>query len=406
MKRKSINSANRLILLFMSVYMVSYITRINYAAIIAEIERETGMPRTALAAALTSSSVFYGAGQFLSGYCGEKFRPKRLIFAGILVSAAMNVVMCFGNSSQLMIPVWCVNGLAQAFLWPPMVRLMVALFKGSDYDRASTVISWGASFGTILVYLAAPAVITLSGWRAVFGISAACGIIMAVIWQRHCPEEMTEEKQEKAGRKEAAERGRVFTPALAAVMLAVMMQGILRDGVTTWMPSYISETYHLSSAVSILTNVVLPVFGILCMGLAIRFYEKFWRNPMQCGGVFFGIGAMAALLLTLLSGHSALGSVFSSALLTGCMHGVNLILICMVPPLFQKQGNVSMVSGLLNSCTYVGSALSTYGIAVLSEHAGWKMTSFAWCLVAVLGMGLCFLSMRAYQQERGKKYAK
>ncbi len=70
---------NRLILLFMAVYMVSYITRINYAAIIAEIVRETGRPKAALTAALTGCSVFYGAGQFLSGYCGGKFRPKRLI---------------------------------------------------------------------------------------------------------------------------------------------------------------------------------------------------------------------------------------------------------------------------------------------------------------------------------------
>lgn len=401
MRQRSVGRTNRLILLFMAVYMVSYITRINYAAIIAEVVRETGMPKAALAAALTGCSVFYGAGQFLSGYCGGKFRPKRLILAGMLVSSAMNVAMLFCDSPLLMTLAWCVNGLAQAFLWPPMVRLMVAFFKGNDYDRASTVISWGASFGTILVYLAAPVIITLSSWRVVFGVSASCGILMAVIWQRCCPEEDSGKKQEEAGKE--AKRGRLFTPVLATVMLAVVMQGILRDGVTTWMPSYISETYHLSSAISILTNVVLPVFGILCMGLAIRFYERFWNNPMQCGGVFFGIGAAAALLLTFLSGHSAVGSVFCSALLTGCMHGVNLILICMVPPLFQKRGNVSMVSGLLNSCTYIGSALSTYGIALLSEHAGWRTTSFVWCLTAVMGMIFCFWSMRSYNQEEGKR---
>ena len=42
---------------------------------------------------------------------------------------------------------------------------------------------------------------------------------------------------------------------LAIIMLAIMMQGILRDGITTWMPSYISETFHLASSVSILTGI-------------------------------------------------------------------------------------------------------------------------------------------------------
>ncbi len=57
------------------------------------------------------------------------------------MSSAMNVAMLFCDSSLLMTMAWCVNGLAQAFLWTPMVRLMVAFFKGNDYDRASTVIS-------------------------------------------------------------------------------------------------------------------------------------------------------------------------------------------------------------------------------------------------------------------------
>ena len=48
---------------------------------------------------------------------------------------------------------------------------------------------------------------------------------------------------------------------LFGVMIAIVMQGMLRDGVTTWMPSYISETYNLSNAIAILTGVVLPVFS-------------------------------------------------------------------------------------------------------------------------------------------------
>ena len=46
-------------------------------------------------------------------------------------------------------------------------------------------------------------------------------------------------------------------------------------------------------------------------------------------------------------------SVALSALVTGCMHAVNLVLICMIPARFEKYGIVVYV-GLLNSCTYVG----------------------------------------------------
>ena len=55
-----------------------------------------------------------------------------------------------------------------------------------------------------------------------------------------------------------------------------------------------------------------------------------------------------------------------------------------------KYGNTSLVSGLLNSCTYIGSAISTYGIAALAETIGWKHTVFLWFLIAVDGSVICF----------------
>jgi OPA family glycerol-3-phosphate transporter-like MFS transporter len=76
------------------------------------------------------------------------------------------------------------------------------------------------------------------------------------------------------------------------------------------------------------------------------------------------------------------------------MHGVNLMLVCMIPSFFQKYGNVSTVSGVLNSCTYVGSAVSTYGIALLSEAYSWKFTLFIWVLIALLGTIICFIASK------------
>ena len=61
---------------------------------------------------------------------------------------------------------------------------------------------------------------------------------------------------------------------LILIRIVIIIQGALRDGVTTWMPSYISETYKLGSAVSILTGVVLPIFSILCFELTSFIYRK------------------------------------------------------------------------------------------------------------------------------------
>jgi OPA family glycerol-3-phosphate transporter-like MFS transporter len=80
------------------------------------------------------------------------------------------------------------------------------------------------------------------------------------------------------------------------------------------------------------------------------------------------------------------------------MHGVNLMLVCMVPAFFKKRGKVSTVSGVINACTYVGSAASTYGIARLSGTIGWHSTVLVWVGIASLGTLICALTARPWKR--------
>lgn len=389
---------NRLIFLFTITYMVSYITRINYGAIISEMELATGFGRSHLSMALTGSFITYGLGQIISGVLGDRFSPKKLVTTGLIITILMNILIPVCNSPYLMLAVWCVNGFAQSFMWPPIVRLMTAFLSDDDYKKASVRVSWGSSFGTIFVYTVAPLVITLLSWKAVFYVSAVMGIIMCFIWNRYSYDTEPVKRQQEE-KKYGSVAGVIFNPVMICVMLVIVLQGMLRDGVTTWMPSYISETFNLSSAVSILTGVVLPIFSIISFQVASRLYRRTFTSPVSCAGVMFGVGAISALVLYLFSSYNAAFSVAMATLLTGCVHGVNLMLVCMVPAFFRKYGSVSTVSGIINSCTYVGSAISTYGIALLSENFGWSTTLLAWAIIAVTATLICVVNIKPWRNK-------
>ena len=222
--------------------------------------------------------------------------------------------------------------------------------------------------------------------------------MMLLVWRRSAPDISVTAKQKSHGMQKKNHTG-IFSPLVIAIMAAIALQGMLRDGVTTWMPSYISETYNLGNGISIFSGVLLPLFGIASFYIASRIYGDRLKSPVAGSAIIFAVGAVAALGLFFLNGTSAVGSILLSALLTGCMHGVNLLLICMVPPFFKAQGNVSTVSGVLNSCTYVGSAVSTYGIARLSGSIGWQNTVFVWFLIAFAGTTICFLSIRSWNKR-------
>ena len=397
---KGNSTANKLILLFACTYMVSYLTRINYGTIISAMVNQTGFTKDSLSMALTGSFITYGAGQIISGILGDRFSPKKLVAYGFIVTIAINILLPFCGNPWLMCAVWCVNGFAQSFMWPPLVRLMSSMLSAEAYQKASVRVSWGSSVGTILLYLCSPLILSVLSWQWVFWICATCGICMLLVWLKAAPNGEVKQIAKPQNVQSKNLKG-IFSPLMIAIMVAVALQGMLRDGVTTWMPSYISETYHLDSGVSILSGVLLPLFSIISFQIASRMYGGQLKNPVGCAGIIFAVGAIAAFGLFLLNGASAVASVLFSALLTGCMHGVNLMLICMIPPFFKKEGNVSTASGILNSCTYIGSAISTYGIALLSEWIGWRYTVLLWCAIAAAGGIICLICMPVWNKKYG-----
>lgn len=390
---------NAIVFLFSMTYMVSYITRTNFGAIISEMESATEFSRSLISMAITGSFITYGVGQIVSGIIGDFFSPKKLLSIGLLVSVLMNFLIPFCNSPYLMALVWSVNGFAQSFMWPPLITLMTYLLNEEDYKKNVVKISWGSSFGTIAIYLISPLLIMLLSWKAVFFFASVCGIIMLFFWNKYSydidrkPMDKTQEK-EQTGSKTG-----FFSAVLAVVMIVIVLQGTLRDGVQTWMPSYISDEYNLGNEISILSGVILPIFTILVYNITSKLYRTKLKNPLLCAGIIFGIGAIAAVGLYLFTGKSAFVSVLMCAVLTGCMHGVNLMLVSMLPAFFGKTGKVSSVTGLLNSCTYIGSAISTYGVAVLSERFDWGITLIVWCAIAIVGTLVCFLCVKPWKNR-------
>ena len=132
-------SQKSIVLMCCIVYFISYITRKNYAAIMVEFVNDTGIAIDSASLALAGHAIFYGAGQLVSGYLGDKIKPKFLIACGLFTTALMNILLPFCSEVALLTTVWYINGLAQAMMWPPIVKALSSTFSSSDDYKKSTV---------------------------------------------------------------------------------------------------------------------------------------------------------------------------------------------------------------------------------------------------------------------------
>lgn len=405
---KTISSRVRAVsYLLMLIYFGSYVMRINFAVMMVKIGAEMELEKSALAVIVTGLTVFYGLGQIVSGIIGDKIKPRYMLSIGLFLAAASNVAICLCDTVPLMTVVWCVNGFAHSMLWPPIVRTMSTYFDDAEYSYAAVRVSWGSSVATILLYSLCPLLLTVMNWRYIMLLCAACGVAIATVWlifEKKLISTMNEREVMLPTNDKGASAYKmpkyVIIP-IVLVMLGIIFQGMLRDGVTNWMPSYLLESFGMSEESSIFATVILAVFSIISFYIFDLLHRKVFKNEVFCAGVIYIASFISAAVLYVINrfADSAIASMLLMAVIVACMHGINLMLISVVPKRFAASGKVSTFSGIFNSCTYIGAAISTYGFAAIAEgEGGWNATILLWAIIALLGCIMCFVAIPLWKK--------
>ncbi len=393
------------------IYFGSYLMRINVTVMMVRICSDMSLTKTALAVVITGLTVSYGFGQLVSGFIGDRISPAVMISSGLGIAVFCNILMCFCTGVPYMTLVWTVNGFAHAMLWPPIVRLMSIHLNEYEYSYAMVRVSWGSSFATIFLYLGCPVLLRFLNWRPIIFICAVGGSLILILWislykklftAEHIGGERAEPKKESKKEEALPLPKFVFLP-IALIMLGIICQGILRDGVTNWMPSYMLETFGLSEEQSIVSTVILAVFSIVSFSAFSFINSKIFKDEVLSATAIFVMSAVVSAVLYISNtffSASVPVSMLLMALIVAFMHGINIMLIGHVPKRFVKYGKVATFSGVLNSCTYIGASLSTYAFASIAENKGWNATILTWVIVSAVGIVFCAVAVPIWKRFR------
>lgn len=384
------------------VYFGSYITRINFAVLLINILSDLNYEKTELSVVITGLTISYGIGQVICGFLGDKIKPRYMLMGGLLLAAICNACMAlpFVTGIPMMTVIWSINGFAQAMLWPPIVRIMSTYLTDDEYGYASVRVSWGSQFATALLYLICPLLLKALSWRIIILLCALVSFSIDVIWTFSSKKLLSEplnviEVKDKTEKKKGSPLPIfVFFP-LACIILGIISQGSMRDGVTNWMPSLLLESFGLSEDKAIIATVILAIFAIFSFYIFDLIHRKLFKNEVFCAAMIFAFSFVMTsglYALNIFNMSSVVSSMLLMAIIVANMHGINLMLITVVPKRFFKSGKVATFSGILNACTYIGSAVGTYVFAKIAEisNNNWTPVILAWAIISVVGAVVCF----------------
>ncbi len=407
-KRKM--SARAIVAVCSFVYFVSYFSRKDFAAAMAEMIADGVIDKPLGGYISMAMFIVYGVGQLVSGFLGDRLRPAYLLAAGLFTTSLTNLLMPLLPGGAMVL-LWAVNGFAQAMLWPPIVRILADNLSEEGFVRANLAVTCAAHLSTVLLYLYVPLCILAADWKMAFFTASAlaffAGVLLLVIVSAFA----LGDKQSKTPKADPVLNfdtkndnnylRLAMAAGLPAIFVAIISMGFLRDGIETWLPTLLSEAFSMTAGRSILISVLLPVFAAIAITLTTVIHKtRLFGNEVLGSIVLFGSAIVLTVLLCFTVGGG--GSLVSAitlvlaCLVTATMHGINFLYISCLSGHFAKYGRSATTSGICNAFTYVGAAISMYAIPAVSEHFNWSWVILSWCAVAVVGVLFSLISLKKY----------
>lgn len=400
--KKENNKSKAFLLIFLGwlVYATSYLGKVNYSANITQIIDYYGITKAQAGAVPTFFFFAYGIGQVFNGIFCKKYNIKWMIFISLVMSAIINLIIAVSTDFYIIKWLWLINGFVLSILWPTIVRLLSEALPQKVLGKSSVIMGTTVATGTLIIYALSSIYAAFDKFKLAFYTAGIAVLIVAVIWmilynnavtsskkEKNEEETKEESKAEEPSDKQKKGERKILFLSIYVLCFCAIGGNLIKDGLTTWVPSILKDSFSMSDSVSILLTLFLPILAIFGNAYALKIHKKIPDYVNHCAVTF----AVIAVLILIIIG--SLNLEWAVALLV-CLIIVNFLasslnsLITSIFPLFMRgKVNSGLFAGILNGFCYLGSTISSYGLGVIADNFGWSavfMTLIIFCVIAVI----------------------
>lgn len=385
--------SNRLFWLCAVTFVIALFGRLSYSSVMVALIADGSMDKRQAGLIGTALFIVYGVCQIFSGLIGDKISPKKMIFAGLMGSGLLNLLMSMTGQYAVMLALWSLNGVFQSMLWSPVARIFAEQMPPDERKKACSNVAATYPLATVLTYMLASVMLSVWNWRSVFVVSSVMMLAAGVYWLHRMTwfehqiaeheeiETIPVRSQDRKNRE-----GVLHLMLVSGIFLAVfaaMTHGMLRDGIQTWLPSLMTDNFYFGTSVSVALDIIVPLFNILGVVLSKAIAKRWIDNELKGAAGFFAVTIVALTLLGFVCDSSAVASLVLLTVASTCMVGANIMLINLIPVHFGVIGRSSSVTGIMNCSAYIGSALSSFGIGSVAQSFGWTSAIWVWVLFSL-----------------------
>ncbi len=168
-----------------------------YLPALPRIAEEFGRSETAVQMTLTGYFIAFGVAQLVYGPLADQYGRRLPIFLGLAIFIAGALGSALAGTVEALVAWRTVQGLGGAALMVVPRAIIRDQYTGVEATRLMAMIMLVIAISPMLAPLAGSGIMAVSGWRAVFFVLAALGVLSAVLTLFAQPETLPKEARVK-----------------------------------------------------------------------------------------------------------------------------------------------------------------------------------------------------------------
>ena len=432
----------RVFFVMITLYTFYFTCNNNLGVAADRIQQSFDLSNATFGILFTIFTLGFGLGQFFSGYLGDRYSPKLLMFLGAIGATAANIGFGLSSGMKPFAIFWAINAVSLSMGWSPGCSVLFRWIPQKRWGLFRGLFDAFAFLGGIIIYPVAGFAITFLSWRAAFFLPALLLLMWSVVfciyvkdtpqqygftveWEHSGVSDVKDPASASEDAKDSAKTSASDTvclrdyadvmkhPAILLTALATICSQFVRWGLVNWIVKILITPCSVdapglaeSAGGGLFAGSQSGGFGMALMAATIA------ASAMHWGGAFFSIAlghisdtvfhgsrwqtilmgflvSTAGLLIIYFWGLRILilpgGVVILGALLFfagGCIQGVQA-------PLFNLPGDILGTRlggtgvGIVNGWSYLGASFAGISLGAMMDAFG--LTS---CLLLMAGISL------------------
>lgn len=386
-----------LILLFLG-WCLGNMDRYVMSYAVVPIGKEFGLSSSLVGLVLSAFFIGYVIMQLPGGWLADKFGSRKVLNLVVFVWSIFTGLTGAAWGLISLVTIRILFGLSEGSFSPAAFKMLSEVFPKKERGRAISILLSSGSIIGVIVPILAGVMIMHMGWRGMFYVIGAIGIVVVVLFMLFLkPRAIQEEAAPAPSAAKAAEprnMGELFKmPMMRTLIVVEFAVYTLMWGTTTWIPSYLARVRHLG-LMSIGWLQAIPALGALViMYVSGVLFDKFKPKSNRIISVVASVVAAVMLYLMYVCPTVPLFILYET--IFSLMLG---FLVPYMPTVLMKCVPAEVAGsaiGIVNLAAQLGGLVTPVLIGVLVDlFNGSFVAAFAYLIVFAVVSVVCFALLK------------